>query len=96
MNSRQRAYLRSLASSLTPAFQLGKETLTPEFCNSVREGFNTKELVKINVLKNCPVEIKETANLLAERTGSQLVEVIGRKIVLYKENKDNKKIELPL
>ena len=95
MTSKQRAYLMSLASTLDPVFQIGKSSLTPEITAAVEECFNTHELIKINVLKNCFDEPKEMAYMLAERTKSQVVQVIGKKIVLYKENKDNKKIELP-
>lgn len=95
MTSKQRSYLKSLASNIEPEFQIGKGTLTPEITNAVRECFQTHELIKINVLKNCMDDPKAMAQTLAERTNSQVVQVIGKKIVLYKENKDNKKIELP-
>ena len=95
MTSKQRAYLMSLASNLDPVFQIGKASLTPEITEAVAECFNTRELIKINVLKNCDDEPKELANVLAERTHSEVVQVIGRKIVLYKESKTKKKIELP-
>ena len=95
MNSKQRAYLKGLAGSLDACFQIGKNTLTPEITEAVRECFNTHELIKINVLKNCMADPKEMAQILAERTGSEVVMVIGKKIVLYKEDKDNKKIFLP-
>ena len=95
MNSRQRAYLKSLASNLSPVFQIGKSTLTPEITEAVRECFNTHELIKITVLNNCMDDPKEIAQILADRTGSEVVQVIGKKIVLYKEDKKNKKIELP-
>ena len=95
MNSKQRAYLRSLASTLSPVFQIGKGSLTPEITEAVIECFNTHELIKISVLNNCLEDPKAMANMLAERSGSTVVCVIGKKIVLYKENKDNKKIELP-
>ena len=96
MTSKQRAYLKSLASVIEPAFQLGKASLTPEFCMAISEYFNNHELIKISVLKNCMDDPKELAQMLAERTHSQVVQVIGKKIVLYKEGKDkNKKIELP-
>jgi RNA-binding protein len=95
MNSRQRAYLKSLASNLSPVFQIGKSTLTPEITEAVRECFNTHELIKITVLNNCTEDPNEIAQILAERTGSLVVQVIGKKIVLYKEDKKNKKIELP-
>ena len=90
MTSKQRAYLMSLASTLDPIFQIGKSSLTPEITSAIEECFNTHELIKINVLKNCFDDPKEMAYMLAERTKSQVVQVIGKKIVLYKENKDNK------
>ncbi len=95
MTSKQRAYLKSLASNLEPLFQVGKSSLTPEFTNAIAETFNTHELIKIAVLKNCMDDPKAIAGMLAERTGSEVVQVIGKKIVLYKENKDDKKIILP-
>lgn len=95
MTSKQRAYLKSLASTMEPIFQIGKASLTPEVTEAVSEAFNTRELFKVAVLKNCMDDPKEIAVILAERTKSQVVQVIGKKIVLYKENKDNKKIFLP-
>ena len=96
MTSKQRAYLKGLAMNIDPIFQIGKSSLTPEVTEAVSEAFNTRELLKIAVLKNCFDDPKEIAAVLAERTRSQVVQVIGKKIVLYKENKDNKKINLPL
>ena len=95
MTSKQRAYLRSLAMTMDPIFQIGKSSLTPELTNAISEAFNTRELIKISVLKNCFDDPREIAQMVAERTHSSVVQVIGKKIVLYKENKDNKKIELP-
>lgn len=95
MTSKQRAYLKSLAMKLDPVFNVGKASITPEFTTAIAEVLETRELIKIAVLKNCLDEPKEIAEVLAERTHSQVVQVIGKKIVLYKESKDNKKIELP-
>lgn len=95
MTSKQRAYLMSLASNLQLIFQIGKASLTPEVTEAISESFNKKELIKIAVLKNCFDEPKEIAQILAERTHSQVVQVIGKKIVLYKPDKDKPKIELP-
>lgn len=95
MTSKQRAYLKGLAMNIDPIFQIGKGSVTPEVIDAVYEAFNTRELIKLTVLKNCLDDIHSIAELLSERTSSQLVQVIGRKVVLYKENKDNKKIELP-
>ncbi|MBO5335570.1 MAG: ribosome assembly RNA-binding protein YhbY [Lachnospiraceae bacterium] len=95
MTSKQRAYLMSLASNLNPVFQVGKSSLTPEITNAVAECFNNNELIKVGVLKNCMDDPRAIGEALAERTHSQLVQVIGKKIVLYKPNKDKPKIELP-
>ena len=95
MTSKQRAYLKGLAMKLDPVFNVGKSSITPEFTSAIAEVLETRELIKISVLKNCLDEPREIAEVLAERTHSQAVQVIGKKIVLYKESKDNKKIELP-
>lgn len=95
MTSKQRAYLKGLAMNIDPIFQIGKSSLTPEVTEAVSESFNTRELIKVAVLKNCMDDPRAIAEVLAERTQSQVVQVIGKKIVLYKENKDNKKIILP-
>lgn len=95
MTSKQRAYLKGLAMNLDPIFQIGKASLTPEVTSAVSEALETRELIKISVLKNCIDDPKEIAAVLGERTNSTVVQVIGKKIVLYKESKDKKKIELP-
>ena len=96
MTSKQRAYLKGLAMQMEPILQLGKSGLTPENTASVDEALAARELIKISVLQNCLEDPREMAEILAERTRSQVVQVIGKKIVLYKEGKDDKKkIQLP-
>ena len=96
MTTKQRAYLKSLAMTMDPIFQAGKNSLTPEFVKAVSEALEARELIKVSVLKNCADDPKELAGVLAERTRSQVVQVIGKKIVLYREGRDkNKKIQLP-
>ncbi len=95
MTSRQRAYLKSLASNLSPIFQVGKASLTPEITEAVQEAFNNNELIKIAVLKNCADDPREIAEIIGERTHSQVVQVIGKRFVLYKPFKENPKIQLP-
>ena len=91
MTSKQRAYLKSLAMNLEPVLQIGKGGLAPEVTESVNECFNTREIIKISVLKTCMDDRMHMANMLGDRTHSQVVQVIGRKIVLYKENKEDNK-----
>ncbi len=96
MTSKQRAYLKSLAMTMEPILQIGKSSLTPEFTKSVSEALEARELIKISVLQNCMDNPSQMAQMLAERTGTQVVQVIGKKIVLYKEGKkEKKKIQLP-
>ena len=95
MTSKQRAYLKGLAMNIDPIVQIGKGGVTPEMTNGVLECFNTRELIKLTVLKNCLEDPKAIAETLADRTRSEVVQVIGRKIVLYKKDKDNPKIQLP-
>ena len=73
----------------------GKSSLTPEVTEAISESFNNRELIKIAVLKNCFDDPKEIAQVIAERTHSQVIQVIGKKIVLYKPDKENPKIQLP-
>ena len=95
MTSKQRSYLKGLAMTMAPIFQLGKSSLTPENTQAIAEALEARELIKINVLQNCADDPNELAQIVAERTHSQVVQVIGKKIVLYKESKNKKKIELP-
>ena len=95
MTSKQRAYLKGLAMNIDPVLQSGKASVTPEFTSAVDEALEARELIKIHVLKNCFDDPREIAALIAERTRSQVVQVIGKKIVLYRESKEKKQIELP-
>ncbi|MEY8337275.1 ribosome assembly RNA-binding protein YhbY [Lachnospiraceae bacterium 62-35] len=97
MTSKQRAYLKGLAMTMEPIFQIGKNSITPETTMAIAEALEARELIKINVLKNCMDHEKEIAQTLGERTHSEVVQVIGKKIVLYKPAKDEnkRKINLP-
>jgi RNA-binding protein len=95
MTSKQRAYLKGLAMSMEPIMQIGKATVTPEVTKAVDEALEARELIKIHVLKNCFADVREIAEMLAERTQADVVQVIGKKIVLYRESSTKKKIELP-
>jgi RNA-binding protein len=96
MTSKQRAFLKSLASKEDTVVQIGKEALTPENTASIEEALATRELIKVGIGQNCLEDIHQIAQTAAERTRAQLVQVIGRKFVLYREGKDDKKkISLP-
>ena len=91
MTTKERAYLKSLAMTMEPFFQVGKSSMTPGLTQAISEALEARELIKISVLKNCADDPRELAEIIAERTRSQIVQVIGKKIVLYREGKDNKK-----
>ncbi len=87
ITSKQRAYLRSLAMKEETLFQLGKSGVTAEFVSSVDEALEKRELIKISVLKNCDLDIKEVGETLSGRTRSIFVQTVGRKITLYRPSK---------
>lgn len=86
--------------TMDPIFQVGKSSVTPELIKAIEEALAARELIKLSVLQNCADNPREIAELIADRTRSQVVQVIGKKIVLYRENKDEKdkkkKIFLPV
>ena len=95
MNSKQRAYLKSLASTMNPIFQVGKASLTPEDRDCNRRSTGKRELVKVSVLRNCIDDPRIIAEAIGERTHSEVVQVIGKKMIFYRPSKKDPKIELP-
>lgn len=96
MTSKQRSYLKGLAMNIDPIFQIGKSSITPEITAAIAEALEARELIKITVLKNCADDGNGLAAMLAERTRSEVVQVIGRKIVLYKPAKEENKRKIVL
>lgn len=93
--SKQRSYLKGLASTQDAIFQIGKSSITPAMVQAIDDAIEKRELIKISVLKNCMDDPNELAKIIAERTRSNVVIVIGKKIVLYRPNKKQPKIVLP-
>lgn len=96
MTSKQRAYLKGLAMTMEPIFQVGKASLTPELTTAINEALEARELIKVSVLKNCLDDGRSIAEVLAGRTHSEVVQVIGKKIILYKPAKEEKKRKIVL
>ena len=88
-DSKMRSVLKGAAQKIEPTLSLGKNSITPEFIEAVREYMEKHEL-KIHVLKNCIDDLRELGNTIAERSGTELVQIIGRMIVLYKPAKEEK------
>jgi len=91
LTSKERAELRGEASKLDAIIQIGKDGINDALIFTTNQAINNRELIKVKVLENANAETKDMAETLAEKTSSQVVQVIGNKFVLYKENKDKKK-----
>ena len=85
MTTKQRADLKSLAMTMEPIFQVGKNSMTPELTKAVYEALEARELVKANVLDNNLLDAREVAQIIAERTRSEVIQVIGNRFVLYRK-----------
>ena len=95
MTSKQRAYLKSLAMNIDPIFQFGKASLTPENTKAIAEALEARELIKITLLDTTPDDKYSIGNEIAEKTGADVVQIIGKKVTLYKRSTNSPKIELP-
>lgn len=95
LTGRQRSYLKSIAHSLDPIIQIGKNGISENLIKQIDDALEAREIIKVKILNNSLLETKETANEIAKLTNSEFVQSIGNKFVLYRESKDNKKIELP-
>ena len=96
MTSKQRAYLRSMATTLQPIFQVGKGEISENMTKQISNALEARELMKVKVLENSLYTAREAAEIIAEETGAEVVTVIGNKFVLYKESEKHKKIDLSL
>lgn len=94
MTSKQRAYLRSMATSIQPIFQVGKGEISDNMTEQIANALEARELMKVKVLENSLYTAREAAEIIAEATQSEVVTVIGNKFVLYKESEKHKKINL--
>ena len=94
LTSKQRAYLRGLANQEKAIMQIGKGGIGENMAKTVSDALEARELIKLSVLENCEYTPKEAANELANATDSDVVGVVGRKIILYRESVNNKRIEL--
>ena len=95
MNKDGIAYLKKLAHSVPGIYQIGKLGINDNFIEQVNDALEARELIKVAVLDTSMVSVKEAATEVAISTNSEIIQVIGRKFVLYKESKENKKIILP-
>lgn len=95
LTGKQKRFLRSKAHHLDSIFQVGKAGVNDQIIKHIEEAIETRELLKISVLNNCMEEPKEVGLELAEKANAELVQVIGKVVILYKESQDHKTIQLP-
>lgn len=95
MTSKQRAYLRGLANSIDPIFQIGKSGLSENLLKQLDDALEARELIKIKVLENSGLDAREASNEICEKINCEGIQAIGSKIVLYKKSSKKPKIELP-
>ncbi len=94
ITSKQRAYLRSLATNIPTIMQVGKGGISDNLIKTVSDALEARELIKLSVLENSEYSAREVADALGEATHAEVVAVLGRKLVLYRESEKHKKIEL--
>jgi RNA-binding protein len=95
LTGKQKRFLRSQAHHLTPIFQVGKGGVNDNMITQIKEALEARELIKVSILQNNLDDKHEVAEALAEGAGAELVQLIGHTVVLYKESKENKTIQLP-
>ena len=97
ITGKQRAYLRKLANTIDPIFQIGKSGISDEIINQLSNALEARELIKVHVLESAMLDIKEACNEVAEKLGAEPVQAIGSKFVLYRpcRKPQERKIELP-
>lgn len=95
LTGKQKRFLRSEAHHLKPIFQVGKDGVNDNMVTQIGEALEKRELIKVSILQNCMEDKNTVATQLVEGTESELVQIIGNNIVLYKESKENKRLELP-
>ena len=95
MTSKQRAYLRGLANTMDPIFQIGKTGLSDNLVKQLSDALEARELIKIKVLENSGLAAREVSDEICKAIGCDGVQAIGSKIVLYKKSEKKPKIELP-
>ena len=95
LTGKQRRHLRGLGHALRPVAQLGKDGVTDAFVNAVDDALGIHELIKIKLLETAPIDRHDAAEVVAARTSSEVAQVLGHTILLYRAHPDEPVIELP-
>lgn len=95
LKGKQRAYLRSIANTLKPITQIGKDGITESFLEQLDGMLTSREIVKITILETAGIDAKETANAICEALRAEFVQAIGFKFTIYRRNQENPQILFP-
>ncbi|RFU65784.1 ribosome assembly RNA-binding protein YhbY [Peribacillus glennii] len=95
LTGKQKRFLRSKAHHLNPIFQVGKGGVNENLIKQIEDALEARELLKVSVLQNCDEDRDTVAESLSKGSRAELVQIIGNTIVLYKESRENKQIQLP-
>ena len=96
LTSKQRSFLRSMANPIDAIFQVGKGGINENLIRQLDDALEARELIKIRLLPNSGLEIRDVCAQLAQELGAEGVQIIGTKFVLYRRSKNSPRIELPL
>lgn len=94
LTSKQRASLRRLANAIEPIFQIGKGGINDNMVAQISDALEARELVKVSILRTALLDTRRTCDEVARLTGAEPVQAIGKRFVLYRESRDNKRIEI--
>ncbi|BBA50068.1 ribosome assembly RNA-binding protein YhbY [Fusobacterium varium] len=96
LTSKQRAFLKKKAHELNPLVRIGKDGVTDSLIQSILEAIDSRELLKVKILQNCEKEKEEVLEEFSKCSEFEVVGIIGRTIILFRENKDKPAISLEL
>ncbi len=94
MTTKQRAKLRSMGATMDPILHIGKDGINDNLCKQAWDALEARELIKVTVQKNAPIDAREACNELCERVHAEPVQVIGSRFVIYRQARENSKIRL--
>lgn len=94
MTTKQRAALRSMGAMMEPILHIGKDGINDNLCKQCWDALEARELIKVTVQQNCPMNAREACGELCERVHAEPVQVIGRKFLIYRQARKDSKIRL--